>query len=117
MKSAIAGLVLALMMSGAQARELCRWSASGGPEPHLIAGFVGAGGVTLATRSQVAGIIAVNIAGALKERTDRKRGGWCSGKDLTANLIGSLAGAHTAGQLLLWQTERGTTMVGYSRRW
>jgi hypothetical protein len=93
----------------------CRWISQGGPEPHLAASFFLSGGITLMTESPLTGILLTNLAGAYKEHLDHKRGGWCSGKDLLANLTGSILGAYTGNRLILWQNPRGTTMLSYSQ--
>lgn len=104
-------LILCLAATLVPAAAACRWSATGGPGPHLAAGFFGAAALTAATGRPVMSALIVNGIGALKEASDAHKGGWCSGKDLLANAIGSWAGA-TYG-LHVYRNERGVTMVSY----
>jgi hypothetical protein len=78
----------------------------------LAAGFVGAVPLTAATGRPWLSALVVNAAGAAKEYTDYRNGGWCSGKDLVANALGSWLGSHYGMQV--WRSERGTVMLGVS---
>jgi len=104
-------LLLLLALFCPQAQAGCPWRAQGGPAPHLMAGFFGTTALTAVTGAPVLSALALNALGAAKEYSDYKNGGWCSGKDLAANALGSLVGAHYG--LAVW-ADGHTTTIRYS---